>query len=186
MLGNNLSQFGIDAGQLDGRLDTISASLVWMPTTGEFGRAGGFGDFDQHEKVATRLAMHVTRSHETRQAQPNTDAFDNVQLRVSDGSVIFVPSLFAPDVQIEDATYRMFAFDAGVKYRGFSFDAEFFHRTLDDFTTRGTGVLPMSSLRDTGFQLQASAMPVRDQVQVYAGGSKVFGEYGIPVIFAPG
>ena len=41
MLGNNLSQFGIDAGQLDNGLNTVSAALIWMPTTGEFGTRGG-------------------------------------------------------------------------------------------------------------------------------------------------
>jgi Protein of unknown function (DUF3011) len=86
MWGNNLSQFGIDAGQLDGGLDTVAAALAWMPTTGEFGRAGGFGDYDQHDTLATRFAVHVTRSDETRQGQPNTDAFDNVQIRVSDAA----------------------------------------------------------------------------------------------------
>ena len=82
MVGNNLSQFGIDAGQLDGKLNSFAASFAWMPTTGEFGKAGRLGDYDNHEKLATRVAAHITRSDETRQGQPNTDAFDNVQLRV--------------------------------------------------------------------------------------------------------
>jgi hypothetical protein len=167
MVGNNLSQFGIDASQLDSGLDTVAAALVWMPTTGEFGRSGAFGDFERHEKVATRVGAHVTHSTETRQAQPTTDAFDNVQLRVSDGNVIFAPSLFAPDVQIEDASYLMFSADAGVKYRGLSFDVEWFRRTLDNFRTRGLGTLPFSQLRDTGFQVLASAMLMPDRLQVY-------------------
>lgn len=70
--------------------------------------------------------------------QPNTDAFDDVQIRVSDGSVIFTPVLSAPDVQIEDATYRMFAIDGGVKYRGFSFDAEHYRRCIDNFSMQGS------------------------------------------------
>ena len=44
MVGNNLSQLGVDAGQLDSSFDTLSTSLVWLPTTGEFGR--GFGDYE--------------------------------------------------------------------------------------------------------------------------------------------
>jgi DUF3011 family protein len=186
MLGNNLSQFGIDAGQLDNGLNTVSAALNWMPTTGEFGKRGGFGDFDEHDNVATRLAVHVTRSDETRQGQPSNDAFDNVQIRVSDGSVIFSPGLFAEGVQIEDATYRLFSIDGGIKYRGFSFDAEHYRRRIDSFTVRGTGVLPFTALHDTGFQLQASAMAVPKELQVYIGASKVFGEYGNPSDFRAG
>ncbi len=186
MWGNNLSQFGISAAKLDNRMDTVAAGLVWMPTTGEFGRQGAFGDYERHDKVATRLAVHVTRSDESRQGQPDTDAFDNVQLRVSDGSVIFTPSLFADDVQIDVATYKMLSFDGGVKYRGVSFDAEFYRRRIDNLRVRGTGALPFDHLSDTGFQIQASAMAVQDQLQVYAGASKVLGEYGDPKDFRVG
>jgi hypothetical protein len=55
MLGNNLSQLGVDAGQLDNGLNTLSMALVWLPTTGEYGPRGDFGDFEHHEKLATRL-----------------------------------------------------------------------------------------------------------------------------------
>lgn len=178
MLGNNLSQFSIDAGQLDPGLDTVSGALVWMPTTGEFGR--GFGDYDRHDRVATRVAIHGTRSNETRQGQPDTDAFDNVQLRVSDGSVIFTPGLFADDVQIESATYALFAIDAGIKYRGVSFDVEHYRRRIDSFGTRGAGLLPFKELNDSGYQVQASAMVMPGVMQVYGGGSRVSGQYGKP------
>ena len=178
MFGNNLSQFGIDAGQLDNTIDTFSGALIWMPTTHEFGK--GIGDFDAHDKLATRFAAHFTSSTESRQGQPSTDAFDNVQIRISDGNVIFAPGLFAPGLQIEQARYRMASVDAGVKYRGFSVDAEYFSRYIDGFETRGTGLLPFSELHDTGYQVQASAM-VKPQVwQVYAGFSKVLGQYGDP------
>ena len=41
-------------------------------------------------------------------------------------------------------------------------------------------MIPVSELRDHGFQLQASAMLVPKTWQVYLSGSKVFGEYGDP------
>lgn len=178
MLGNNLSQFSIDAGQLDPGMDTFSGELAWMPTTGEFGR--GFGDYKPHSKVATRVAGHYTRSDETRQGQPNNDAFDNVQIRVSDGSIIFAAGLFAPGVQIENATYKMLSLDGGIKYCGFSFDFEHYNRRVNNFGVRGTGTLPFTALNDNGYQLQASAMVLPGQLQVYFGASKVYGEYGDP------
>jgi hypothetical protein len=176
MIGNNLSQFGIDAGQLDPGMDTFSGELAW--TTGGYGRP--FGDFASHQKMATRVAGHYTRSDESRQGQPTNDGFDNVQIRVSDGSVIFSPGLFAADTQIENATYRMVSLDAGVKYRGFSFDFEHYTRRVDSFNIRGTGTLPITELNDTGFTLQASAMAIPSRLQVYMGASKVYGEYGDP------
>ena len=154
MLGNNLSQLGIDAGQLDDDLNTVAAALIWLPTTGEFGTAGGFGDFDTHEEVATRLAAHFTSSGEDRQGQPNTDAFENVQIRLSDGNPIFTPGLFGPGIQVEDATYRMFCADGGIKHRGFSLDAEFYWRWVDELLGPGTETLPFDQLTDHGFQLR--------------------------------
>ena len=50
MLGNNLSTLGVSAAQLDNHLQTTSFMLHWLPTTGEFGLYGTFGDFDYHEK----------------------------------------------------------------------------------------------------------------------------------------
>ena len=180
MLGNNLSQLGVDAGQLDDKLNTISAALIWLPTTGEFGRRGGFGDFDDHRKVATRLAAHATRSDEDAQGQPDTDAFENVQIRLSDGNSIFEPGLFGSGVQIRRATYQMFCVDGGVKYRGLSLDAEVYSRRVDGLQGPGVDALPFDRLEDTGFQLQASAMVVRQTLQGYAGVSKINGEYGDP------
>jgi len=177
MVGNNLSQFGIDAAQLDPGMDTFSGELAWTPT-GEFGR--GFGDFAAHDTAVTRLAAHYTRSDESRQGQPNNDGFDNVQIRVSDGSVVFAPGLFAADTQIEKATYQLFTVEGGVKYRGFSFDLEHYTRRVDAFETRGTGLLPITELNDTGFSMQASAMAISRQLQLYVGASKVYGEYGDP------
>lgn len=186
MLGDNLSQLGVDAGQLDNGLNTWSGVISWMPTTGEFGKASGFGDFDPHDKVATRFGLHFTRSDENRQGQPDTEAFENVQIRLSDGSIIFAPGLFAPGTQIDDATYHMVAFDAGFKVRGFSLEGEYYWRLIDHFKVRGTGSLPFSELKDDGFQLQASAMILPSTLQVYAGASKVYGEYGDPSDFRLG
>ncbi len=77
MLGNNLSQFGVDAIQLDGGLSTVSAAIWWMPTTGEFGPLSGFGDFEGHEKLATQFGVHFTQSREDAEAQPGLDDFEN-------------------------------------------------------------------------------------------------------------
>jgi hypothetical protein len=180
MLGNNLSQLGVDASQLDNKLNTTSAALIWLPTTGEFGTLGGFGDFDTHERVATRLAAHYTSSTETKQGAPTTDAFENVQIRLSDGNPIFTPDLFGAGIQISDATYHMFCTDGGVKYRGLSLDAEFYWRWVDHLRGPGTDTLPFEEITDNGFQLQASGMILAKALQGYTGYSRIFGDYGDP------
>ena len=138
MLANNLSQLGVDAAQLDNGLNTVATGLIWLPTTGEFGTFGTFGDFNTHQQVATRLAAHFLRSDEDRQGQPNTDAFENVQIRISDGNSIFKADLFGPGVQVDKAAYHMFSTDGGVKYRGLSLDGEFYWRRVNNL--RGPGI----------------------------------------------
>jgi hypothetical protein len=180
MLGNNLSQLGVDAGQLDNGFNTLSAALTWFPTTGEYGMFNGsFGDFDNHRKAATRLGLHFTRSDEDRQGQPRSDAFENVQIRVSDGSVIFSPDLFGTGTQIDKARYRMTSFDAGIKYHGFSLEGEYYWRWIDNFRVTGDP-LTFDQLSDNGFQVQGSAMILPRVLQLYTTYSEILGEYGDP------
>lgn len=186
MLGNNLSQLGIDAGQLDAELKTVSAGIIWHPTTGEYGLNNNFGDFENHQKVATRVGLHGSNSREERQGQPDTDAFENVQLRISDGSVIFSPGLFGAGTIVDKATYRMACFDAGIKYKGFSLEGEYYFRKIEDFEGRGIDSIGLKELNDTGFQLQASGMVIKETLQVYATTSMIFGEYGDPTEYRLG
>ena len=73
-------------------------------------------------------------------------------------------------------TYQMASVDAGVKYRGFSLEAEFYWRWLSNFSGTNTGGI--ADIDDHGFQVQASAMIVPKAVQAYAGGSAIRGRYG--------
>jgi len=183
MIGNNNSVLGVSAAQLPNHFQTTANALVWMPTTGEFGQ--GFGDFEGHEKVATRLAGHFSYSNEDAQEQPNTEAFENTQLRLSDGSIIFTPNLFGPGIVVKSAVYKMISIDGGVKYHGFAFEAEYYplHR-LSNFQGPGTSGLRPNS--DYGYQLQVSAMAIPKMLQGYLGGSEVIGRYGRPWDFRAG
>jgi hypothetical protein len=177
MLANNLSTLGIDAGQLDGDFTTFSGALWWMPTTGEYGPRAGFGDYEEHRDLATLIGVHFTFSPEDKQSQPDSDGFDNTQIRLSDGTVIFQPGALAPNVTVENVKYYMWTLDTGLKYRGLALDSEYFMRFLNDFRTAG-GPVPERTLFDHGFQVLASAMVMPRTVQVYTTGSYIFGEFG--------
>jgi hypothetical protein len=182
MVGNNLSTLGVSAAQLNNGLNTVSTSLVWTPSTGEFGQ--GFGDFEDHKQLATRLAGHFTRSDEDKQEQPNSDQFENTQIRLEDGSVIFTPNLFGPGISVTNVTYKMAAFDGGLKYHGLSLEGEYFLRWLDHF--HGPGTAGLASVFSHGFQLQTSAMVLPKTLQAYLGGSTLTGKYGSPWDFRAG
>jgi hypothetical protein len=181
MVANNRSTLGVSAAQLPNHFNTISSVLVWMPK-GDYGL--GWGDFEHHESPVTRFGFHFNHSDENKQSQPNSDSFENVQLRLSDGSVIFTPNLFGPGITITDARYKMASFDAGIKYRGYALEGEYYWQWLNDFRGANTSGLPTDYAY--GYQLQASAMVVPKTLQIYAGGSEIIGQFGRPWDFRAG
>jgi hypothetical protein len=176
MFANNLSTLGVSAAQMDNTFDTQSYSLQWLPTTGEFGLWGTFGDYDDHQKMAVRVAGHFTRSTEDRQSQPGTEGIENSQIRLTDGSQIFTPDLFGPGIRVNKVLYKMTSIDAGIKYKGMSVEAEYYTRWLNNF--QGVNVGGLEPITDTGYQVQSSAMLVKKYLQGYVSGSQIFGDYG--------
>ncbi len=181
MLANNLSTLGVDAIQLDNKMDTVSGAVIWKPG-GTYG--SGYGDFEYHEAAATRFGLHATRSTEDRQSQPGKDDPENTQVRLSDGTAIFDIDAFAPGTQVEKALYQMVSIDSGIKYQGWALEGEYYMRWLSDF--RGTGPFPVQRVFDHGFQLQTSYMLIPKHLQAYVGGSKIFGKYGNPYDISTG
>src|SRR5207342_571001 len=113
-----------------------------------------FGDYEQHQRLATLFSAHYTRSTEDAQSQPGTDSIENTQLRLSDGTLLFSSTAFNPPGRILEARYRMTALDAAVKYQGFALEFEYYARWLDHFKIEGS--VPKDHLFDQGFTLQAS------------------------------
>ncbi|WCT14460.1 hypothetical protein [Mucilaginibacter jinjuensis] len=176
MLGNNLSQLGVDASQLDNGVNTWSTALWW--TSHDYGRLGPYGDFENHQKLAGILGGSFTTSNETRQSQPGANAPENSQIRLSDGTGIFAENVFAPNTQVLSALYQMASFNGGIKIKGFSLDGEYFLRWVSNFKTNG--VIPVKNLFDSGFTTQASIMFVPKTLQLYGTGSYINGQYGKP------
>jgi hypothetical protein len=183
MIANNLSALGVSARQLDARPNTVSGALTWMPTTGEFGPANGYGDFENHQQLATLFSAHYTRSTETPQSQPATDSIENTQIRLSDGTLVFNATAF-PNGRITQVLYQMTAWDAAVKYKGYSLEFEYYARWLDHLQVEGT--IPYHDFFDQGFSLQGSAMLMPKTLQFYFSGSQIYGQFGNPYDMALG
>jgi hypothetical protein len=164
MLGNNLSTIGIQAAK-ETRDFSKSFSLVWMPTTGEFGPRGGIGDFEYHKKVATRFGTSMVSSREDRFNNIGTPAPDNTQVRMTDGVLFFETGALADGVTVDQATYEMITFDAGVKYKGFNMQLEVYARRLFDFDADGP--VPLTKIKDYGYSLQVSQMVIPQRLIIY-------------------
>ena len=178
MIGNNLSQLGVDAGQLDAGMNTLSGSLWW--THGGFGTREGYGDFDHHDQLATSIGTAFTSSRESRQSQPGQEDPENTQIRLSDGTGVFEIGAFGPGLAVLEADYRMSDIDGAIKYRGWALEGEYYWRWVENLFADGGADLPVDDLFDHGYQLQASYMPIPKALMLYAFTSKIFGEYGDP------
>ena len=152
-----------------------SASAWWLPTTGEFGPRGGFGDYEDHKRVALRLGSSYTHSHENRFAQITSASPDNAQIRLSDGVLLFQTGALAEGVTINDATYQLNAFDAGAKYRGAFLQTEIYMRRLNRFAADGP--LPNADIYDSGWYLTGSYMVVKKKLELYGVTSQVYGQF---------
>jgi hypothetical protein len=171
--GNNSSALGIKATQLDRHL-TTGGSAWWMPTTGEFGPRGAYGDWEMHDRVATRFGFSTTHSREERFTDANTGATGNTTIKLADSLNVFDTGSLAPGVTVQQVDYRILSLDAGVKYRGIFLQTEVYTRWLNDFLA--DGALPVADIVDKGFFVQGAFFPIPKKLEVYGATSQVFGD----------
>ena len=134
-VNTNISQLGTTASN-DSRDMAYSASVVWRPTTGEFGPRAGLGDFEYHESLATQFGVSAGHSRESRYASDSAPP-NATQIKLSDGINPFDAGALAEGVTVKKLDYDELAIDAGFKYRGFSFQSEYYVRRLSDFLADG-------------------------------------------------
>ncbi|MGH7678596.1 MAG: hypothetical protein ACRENU_09035 [Gemmatimonadaceae bacterium] len=172
-INNNISQLGVIQAN-DTRDMMYSGSLRWQPTTGEFGPRNGFIDFEEHAEPATQFGVSAARGRESRYApigQPPTAT----QIKISDGLNVFETGALANFVTVNSLDYEEAAIDAGAKYRGFSFQSEYYWRVLDNFTADGP--LPLSSIYDHGFMAEASYMVIEKRLALYGVSGYVWDDF---------
>jgi hypothetical protein len=182
MIGNNNSNLDVPAVKLDRELSGGFA-LTWLPTTGEFGPRGAFGDYENHQKLATRFNLAFTYSPEDRQSPIGAPA-GNTTLRLADSLNVFDTGAFVNGVTVRKVRYQMVSAAAGMKYHGFWLQGEGYGRRLDDFVADGK--LPVGVVRDFGFYVQAAKMIVPNRFELYGATSYIFSNYGHPKEFIIG
>lgn len=174
MVGNNNSNLDVPAVKLDRDL-SAGFAITWLPTTGEFGPRGAFGDYERHEKLATRFNLAYTFSPEERQSPIGT-APSNTTLRLADSLNVFDTGALANGVTVERVHYQLVSAAAGMKYRGFWLQGEGYFRNLDHFIADGP--LPVTAVRNTGLYVQAAQMIVPNRFELYGSTSYVLGTFG--------
>ena len=177
-LGNGLNTLNISAAKIDTHL-LLSGSVWWEPL-GPYGEPGKsrnmYDDYFSSDEVRVRLGTSYTRSREDRFSNLDQSSPENTSLYNSDGVLTFSTGAFAPGVTVENATYKMWAIDGGMKWHGLAVNGQYFMRRLDDFVADGP--LPLASTSDHGFELTAGHFVIPRKLMLYGRGSRVYGEFG--------
>jgi hypothetical protein len=185
-VGNGLNTLNITANKIDTNL-LLSGSVWWEPL-GSYSEPGKsrqmYDDYFASKKTRIRIGTSFTRSREDRFSEIDQSSPDNTSIYNSDGVLAFSTGAFAPGVTVQQATYKMWAIDGGLKKNGFAINGQYYLRWLGDFDADGP--LPVASTFDHGFELSTGQFIVPKTLVLYARGSKVFGQFGSPYEYAAG
>jgi hypothetical protein len=185
-LGNGLNTLSLSATKIDENI--MYSGSVWWEPLGDYGEPGKsrnmYDDYFATDQVRIRLGTAFTESREDRFSNLDNSSPENTSMHNSDGILTFATGAFAPGVTVEQATYKMLAIDAGLKWKGLAINGQYFFRWVDEF--EADGPLPLDSMYDHGFELSASYFVAPRQLEVYGRGSKVFGEFNDSWEYAAG
>ena len=95
---------------------------------------------------------------------------ENTSIHNSDGVLTFSTGAFAPGVTVDKATYRMWALDGGMKWRGLAINGQYYFRWLNDF--EADGPLPLTSTFDHGGEFSASYFIMPRKLMMYGVGRR--------------
>jgi len=185
-VGNGLNTLSITANKIDTNL-LVSGSLWWEPL-GPYGEPGKsrnmYDDYFASRKARIRLGTAFTRSRENRFSDLDQSSPENTSIYNSDGVQAFATGAFAPGVTLQDATYRMWAIDGGVKWNGLAVNGQYFMRWLNDFVADGP--LPLASTFDHGAELSAGYFVKPKKLMPYVRASWVRGQFSNPHEYGAG
>jgi hypothetical protein len=177
-VGNGLNTLNISASKIDTHL--LFSGSVWWEPFGAYGEPGKsrnmYDDYFASDKVRVRIGTAYTRSREDRFSNLDQSSPENTSLYNSDGVLTFSTGAFAPGVTVDQATYRMWAADGGIKWNGLAVNGQYFMRWLNDF--EADGPLPLESTFDRGAEISASYFVESKRWMPYVRGSWVHGEFG--------
>ena len=177
-VGNGLNTLNVSATKIDQNL-VLSGSVWWEPL-GPYGQPGKsrnmYDDYFSSDKVRVRIGTSFTRSREDRFSNIDQSNPENTSLHNSDGVLTFSTGAFAPDVTVDEALYKMWAIDLGMKWNGLAVNGQYFMRWLGDFEANGP--LPVASTFDHGFELTGGHFVMPRKLQLYGRMAQVFGEFG--------
>jgi hypothetical protein len=179
MFGNGYSSSNDSNANSDDRY-TVAATSYFDPL-GDYG--GDIVDYDGDSKPVVRLGHSFVFSPQ----KGNTLGVpldDATFLRLTDGTRLTQIGALAPGVTVSDYDIYLYGVDAAIKWNGWSANAEFFARWIEQIS--GNGPLPVNELFQYGYYVEGGRFLVPQKLDVNARYSQVSGDFGTSSEYAAG
>ncbi len=171
MIGNGFQTADTNPANID---DNFMYSIsTWCEPLGEFG--SGYSDMGWHCTPVVRIGNSFTYAKQSPDASGTPHAEQNF-VRLSDGVRLVDTGALAPGVRVNEFDVYLYAADIAMKWRGFSFNSEYFMRWLTDIGADGpTGI---SKIYDHGFYFATGYMLIPQTFEINGRIGVVDGAYG--------
>jgi len=157
--------------------------LFYADPLGDVGK--GYSDLEFHAKPVVRLGTSVSFTNHN----PLDDGSPNLEqnfARVSDGARLVTTGAIGPGLTVNEFDqYSLSAFVTG-KWRGFSFNAEYYARWLQNFGTIEGPAPSLDQLFDSGFYTDIGFFLVPSVLEVNGRISRIEGIFGESWEYAAG
>ncbi|NCX98311.1 MAG: hypothetical protein EBX35_06980 [Planctomycetia bacterium] len=164
---------GGTAGVLRRGTSMAFAGNTWWEPWAPFGF--GMGDMEHHDEPAIRLGTSGVYAPTYSRIIPDLNP-ENTIVRLSDGTPLATTGVLGAGTKVDSFLYNLATVDAGLKYRGWAVNFEYYFRLLDSF--KGTGPFDRSSIFDQGGMAYLSWCFVPRTYEAYARSSVVTGPFG--------
>jgi hypothetical protein len=128
MIGQGYNTEGLTPQEFGNNFAT--AGSIYRDVIGNYGPLRPT-DFEYHDELAVRLGMSAVASIE---GTPGRQLEETDFLRLTDGTRITEPNALAPGATVESFHVYLLAVDAAYKYKGWSANAEYFVRSIQNLT----------------------------------------------------
>ncbi|QDT12512.1 porin [Stieleria marina] len=171
MLGNGYSSSNLANSRTDEKF-TIAATSSFDPL-GDIG--GSIVDESGESPFRLRLGHSMVYAAQKGSSAGQPLAETNY-LRLSDGTRLAQIGAIDAGVTVSDVDVLLYGVDVAAKWNGWSFNAEYFARWIENL--RGDGPLSIDELFQQGYYVEGGRFLLPNQLDVNARYSQVMGEFG--------
>ena len=182
MVGNAFRAPDVRPDQIDDRL--AYAGSVWWDPLGEYGATPLYSDLNWSQTLVVRVGSSASFAREQGVDQAGLPLAEENFARLSDGTRLIAPGALAPGVTVNAFDVMLWAVDFAGRYRGFSWNGEYFFRWIS--ALEGTGPLPLAGLFDHGFYAEAGCFIVPERWELIGRTSQIYGPFGTAFEYAGG